>query len=445
MEYWISPGPTDGWAPSPTAILARTVVHADKEGPKKYWFGYSDEACFFLNGRLVFYGKSAYRSRDTSFLGIIGFYDAVSLPLKKGSNEILFAIGEASGGWGLVLQDATAVHKAAGVEALWETGRDFLIPESAAYDPASDAFYVSNYDGYNPSRGAGLQHISKLTPDGKVVALQWVSGLNNPTGLAVRNGRLYAVERAGLVEIDISSARIVNRTALPGAGFPNDVAVADNGDVYISDSRKSSIYKVSGGRAEEWLNSPDIAAPNGIHILQEKLIVGANGDGCLKTVDLATKAVSTLANLGQGTIDGLDIGPGGQPPRVPQRRTSFPGIARRPGGDDPRHDGAPDEYRRLHLRAGPEHAGFPDLHREPGRGLPAGEKSRIIRTHSVCGLFGGVIPSQGTLSLPRGTPAVFSVFYRIRSDLMGGQLNPRVVIGSHSTNADSTRISWCLS
>ena len=290
----------------PDGILARTVVHADKEGPRKYWFGYSDEASIFLNGRLVFYGNSAYRSRDTSFLGIIGYYDALSLPLKKGSNEILFVIGEASGGWGLVLQDATAVHKAAGVEALWETGRDFLIPESAAYDPASDAFYVSNYDGYNPSRGAGLQHISKLTPEGKVAGLQWVSGLNNPTGLAVRNGRLYAVERAGLVEIDISSARIVGRTALPGAGFLNDVAVADNGDVYISDSRKGSIYKISGGRAEEWLNSPDIAAPNGIQILQEKLIVGVNGDGCLKTVDLATKAVSVLANLGQGTIDGLE-------------------------------------------------------------------------------------------------------------------------------------------
>lgn len=290
----------------PDAILARTFISADIEGARKYWFGYSDEASIFLNGRLVYYGNSAYRSRDTSFLGIVGYYDALSLPLKKGSNEILFVIGEASGGWGLVLQDATAVHKAAGVEALWETGRDFLIPESVAYDPASDAFYVSNYDGYNPSQGAGRQHISKLGPDGKVAALQWLSGLNNPTGLAVRNGRLYAVERSGFVEIDISSAKIVNRTALPGAGFPNDVAVADNGDVYISDSRKNSIYRVSGGQAEEWLNSPDITAPNGIHILKEKLIVGANGDGCLKTVDLATKDVSTLASLGQGTIDGLE-------------------------------------------------------------------------------------------------------------------------------------------
>jgi len=290
----------------PDGILARTVIQSDKEGPKKFWFGYSDEASIFLNGRLVFYGNSAYRYRDTSFLGIIGLYDAVSLPLKKGPNEVLFIIGEASGGWGLILQDATAVDKEHGVEELWTTGRDFLVPESAAYDPDTDAFYVSNYDGYNPSQGAGRQYISKLMSDGKVAALQWVSGLNNPTGLAVRNRRLYAVERTGIAEIDISSAKIVNRIAIPGAGFPNDIAVAESGDIFISDSRKNCIHKVAGGRAEEWLSGPSISAPNGIRVLKGKLIVGTNGDGCLKAVDLATKDVSVLANLGVGTIDGIE-------------------------------------------------------------------------------------------------------------------------------------------
>jgi sugar lactone lactonase YvrE len=290
----------------PDAILARTVIQANQEGPRKFRFGYSDEVGIFLNGRLVFCGNSSYRYRDTSFLGIVGLYDAVNLPLKKGPNELLFIIGETSGGWGLILQDATAILKAPGVEELWTAGRDFLIPESAAYDPETDAFYVSNYDAYNPSQGAGRQYISKLTSDGKVAALQWVSGLNNPTGLAVRNRRLYAVERTGLVEIEIPTAKIVNRIALPGAGFPNDVAVADNGDIFISDSRKNCIYKVSGGRAEEWLNSPSLPAPNGIQVFKGKVIVGTNGDGCLKAVDLATKAVSVVANLGVGTIDGIE-------------------------------------------------------------------------------------------------------------------------------------------
>jgi len=290
----------------PDAILARTTISADTEGPRKFRFGYSDEAAIFLNGRLVFYGNSAYRFRDTSFLGIVGLYDAVNLPLKKGPNELLFIVGETSGGWGLILQDATAVSHAPGVEELWTTGRDFLIPESAAYDPETDAFYVSNYDAYNPSQGAGRQHISKLTSDGKVAALQWVSGLNNPTGLAVRNKRLYAVERAGLVEIDIASAKIVNRIAVPGAGFLNDVSVAESGDLFLSDSRKNCIFRIADGKAEEWLSGPSVSAPNGIHVLKGKLYIGTNGDGCLKAVDLATKEVSVLASLGTGVIDGLE-------------------------------------------------------------------------------------------------------------------------------------------
>jgi len=290
----------------PDAILARAVIRADKDGPKKFWFGYSDEAAIFLNGRHVFYGISAYRVRDTSFLGIVGLFDAVSLPLQKGDNELLVVLGEYSGGWGLILQDADTVHRAAGVEELWTTNRDFLIPESAAYDPRTDAFYVSNYDGYNPSRGAGRQFLSKLNPGGEVASLQWVSGLNNPTGLAVWKNTLYAVDRAGLVEIDIAAAKIVNRIPLPGAAMPNDVAVAENGDVFVSDSAGSGIFRIAGGQAEVWLKGPGIAGPNGIHVLKGKLVVGTNGDGCVKAVDLATKEIAILANLGPGTIDGIE-------------------------------------------------------------------------------------------------------------------------------------------
>ncbi len=289
----------------PEAILVRATLQAEKDGPKKFWLGYSDEASLFLNGRLVFYGMNAYRSRDTSFLGILGPFDAVSLPLRKGANEVLVIIGESFGGWGVFLQDATFIEKAPGVEALWTTGKELFIPESAVYDPGTDAYYVSNYDGYNPSRGAGLQAISKLTPDGRVAALQWVSGLNNPTGLAVRKNLLYAVERPGIAVIDILSAKVVSRIAVPGAAFLNDIALAENGDLFVSDSRRGSIFRISGEKADEWLTAPAIAAANGVFVLKGKLIIGTNGDGCLKAVDLETKAVSTLVNLGQGIIDGI--------------------------------------------------------------------------------------------------------------------------------------------
>ncbi|OGD21506.1 MAG: hypothetical protein A2Y69_09415 [Candidatus Aminicenantes bacterium RBG_13_59_9] len=98
---------------------------------------------------------------------------------------------------------------------------------------------------------------------------------------------------------------------MPGAAFLNDIALADSGDIFVSDSRRGSIFRISGEKVEEWLTGPAFGAPNGICVLKGKLIVGTNGDGCLKTVDLETKAVSTLVNLGQGIIDGIASDPGG--------------------------------------------------------------------------------------------------------------------------------------
>jgi sugar lactone lactonase YvrE len=290
----------------PEVVLLRTTVRAARDEVRKFWLGYSDEVSVFVNGQQVFYGNSAYRSRDPSFLGVLGLFDALALPLHRGDNELLFVLGESSGGWGLAVRDATAVLEAPGVRRLWASQPVLRIPESAAFDPARNAIYVSNYDGYNPSGGAGRQYLSRYTADARLEALQWVTGLNNPTGLAVRGDRLYAVEGRSLVEIDIPGARIVRRHVAQGAGFLNDVAVADNGDVYVSDSRGGAIYRLADGRFEEWLRSPEMAAPNGVHVRGDRLIVAVNGDRTVKAVDLATKAISTIATLQLGLLDGVD-------------------------------------------------------------------------------------------------------------------------------------------
>ena len=65
-------------------------------------FGYSDDVSIFLNGRLLFSGMSGYHSRDPSFLGLIGLFDAVPLHLRKGENELLLIVSETFGGWGFM-------------------------------------------------------------------------------------------------------------------------------------------------------------------------------------------------------------------------------------------------------------------------------------------------------------------------------------------------------
>ncbi len=289
----------------PDVIFARTSIMADTEEIKKYLFGYSDEVTVFLNGKVLFTGNSAYQSRDPSFLGAVGLFDALFLPLEKGENELLFVLEETFGGWGFMCQDGTAFFQADCLDKLWESDKSFKIPESIAVDSQRDCAYVSNYDGYTPSNNQGKQSISKITLDGTVLNLEWASGLNNPTGMTIFQDKLYVVERSDLVEIDLDSGQIIKRYPVPQPVFLNDVTSDDHGNLYISDSNKHVIFRFSDGAITEWMKEDAIRNPNGLHVLGERLIVGNNGDNCLKAIHLETKKTVTITNLGPGIIDGI--------------------------------------------------------------------------------------------------------------------------------------------
>lgn len=112
-RYRRSPGILPPFAGDPTKRLAktpekslvylRTTIEAERDEVRRLSFGYSDEAAIFLNGRIIFSGRSAFRFRDPGFLGIADVEnDAVFLPLRRGTNELVVAVGEYFGGWGLI-------------------------------------------------------------------------------------------------------------------------------------------------------------------------------------------------------------------------------------------------------------------------------------------------------------------------------------------------------
>ena len=87
--------------PGTKVIYARTNIESDSEQVKRLDIGYSDEVRVFLNGKILYRGRSAQNFRDPGFLGIISADDdALYLPLKKGSNELILAVSELGGGWG---------------------------------------------------------------------------------------------------------------------------------------------------------------------------------------------------------------------------------------------------------------------------------------------------------------------------------------------------------
>jgi hypothetical protein len=89
--------------PGMKVVYARTTIASDREQVKKLYIGYSDDVSVFLNGKILYRGRSAQGFRDPGFLGIVNpENDAVYLPLKKGSNELVLAVSELGGGWGFI-------------------------------------------------------------------------------------------------------------------------------------------------------------------------------------------------------------------------------------------------------------------------------------------------------------------------------------------------------
>ena len=84
-------------------LYARTTISSARDEVRRLDVGYSDEVRVFLNGQILYRGRSAQYFRDPGFLGIVNpENDAVYLPLKKGENELVLAVSEIGGGWGFL-------------------------------------------------------------------------------------------------------------------------------------------------------------------------------------------------------------------------------------------------------------------------------------------------------------------------------------------------------
>jgi len=187
----------------------------------------------------------------------------------------------------------------------WETAGGLKVPESILYDESRNILFVSNICG-NPTEKNNRGFISKVSLDGKIVALKWATGLNAPKGSDIYENTFYVSDIDHLVAIDLKTGKILNRYPAAKSKFLNDVAADSSGNVYITDSspENSVIYKLSQGKMSVWMKGSEISRPNGLSIEKGRLIVGNSGDGSLKAINLVSKKTTTLAKVGS-EIDGL--------------------------------------------------------------------------------------------------------------------------------------------
>jgi len=200
----------------------------------------------------------------------------------------------------------------------WEIREAFSAPESAYYNPENGLIFVSNVAG-SPGEKDGKGWISRLSPEGKVLEAQWVSGLNAPKGMRSRKGRLYVADIDELVEIDVGAAKVAKRFPAKGAKMLNDVAIGSDGTVFVSDTMGVKVWRLTPkGKFEVFLEGKTLEAPNGLAIRGGRLWVAGWGTGIgadwsvkapgsVWAYDLQTKARAKSAVApGLGQLDGLE-------------------------------------------------------------------------------------------------------------------------------------------
>lgn len=82
-------------------VVAAVTITSDRARTVPVRFGFSDRVRVYLNRQMLYAGNDGFGTHDPDFLGIVGLFDELALPLKRGPNELWFAVSETFGGWAI--------------------------------------------------------------------------------------------------------------------------------------------------------------------------------------------------------------------------------------------------------------------------------------------------------------------------------------------------------
>lgn len=193
----------------------------------------------------------------------------------------------------------------------------FQMPESVIYDTANERIIIGNMVAMGAEAGEN-GYLSLVSPDGEMVEEQWVTGLQDPRGMAIVDGQLFVADNMGFHIVSLDDGTLVETVTMQDAAFPNDVTADDDGNVYISDMFGQTIWRYANGEASIWFGPDDgMTFPNGLFAHDGQIIVGSMGaemgenftfgtPGGLYGVDGNATGVTPLDGATEiGAIDGV--------------------------------------------------------------------------------------------------------------------------------------------
>lgn len=186
------------------------------------------------------------------------------------------------------------------VEKLWESDTVLNVPESVLF--ADSVLYISNVNG-KPLEKNGIGYISKMALNGDIIKKDWATGMNAPKGMGSFGGFIFVSDIDKVLVIDIKTGNIVNSYEFKNAKFLNDISIAPDGKVYISDMNDNTIYVIQEDFSKVFVKDAKLSWVNGLCWEQGYLLAGTS-EGVYK-VDKMGKVVSHYIK-DTGGIDGLE-------------------------------------------------------------------------------------------------------------------------------------------
>lgn len=203
----------------------------------------------------------------------------------------------------------------------------FRTPESVLYDAAGDVYLVANINGM-ATVADGNGFISRVRPDGRIVALKWIDGtrpgvaLNAPKGMAIRGDTLFVADITAVRLFDRRTGQFRGSVTVPGATFLNDAAAGPDGTVYVTDSGlkpdfspsgTDAVYKIDrAGALGTVAKGTHLKNPNGVAVLASGrlVIVAFSPDGGIYRLTAAGEK-EDVTRLPGGQLDGVEVLSGG--------------------------------------------------------------------------------------------------------------------------------------
>ncbi|MGC4038975.1 MAG: ATP/GTP-binding protein [Chitinophagaceae bacterium] len=196
----------------------------------------------------------------------------------------------------VIAVSAVAQHS---LELLWQTDTTFIHPESVRPDTKSKILYVSTIGDFDKEGTGG---ISKISTDGKIIKLNWVTGLNSTKGLGLYKNLLYAAEQTTVAVIDVNTGTIKERIAIDGSQMLNDITIDAKGVVYVSDTKTNKVHKIENGKPSVYLENMQSA--NGLLAVGNNLYILTGTS--LQKAD-ANKKLTTITDGIEGGADGIEM------------------------------------------------------------------------------------------------------------------------------------------